>query len=320
MKTRAWIALIAVYIVWGSTYLAIRFAIETIPPFMSAGIRFLVSGAILYFWRRLSGDPAPKKVEWRSASIIGLLLLLGGNGMLVWAEQRIPSGISALFIATVPLWMVLIDAFRPNGIRATRLTWLGMLVGLIGTALLANPWQTHTYSPALDPFSIVVLIFAALSWSIGSLYSRKASLPKSPLMGTGMEMLVGSLGLFAFSGISGEWHQFAPAAVSLRSLAGLSYLVLFGSCIGFVAYTWLLRNAPTPLVSTYAYVNPVVAIILGSFVGHEPLESIEMISALVIIAGVVLITTARTLDARKRSAAPPAQVEPVAVAEETEPC
>ena len=304
MKARAWIALITVYLVWGSTYLAIRFAIETIPPFLSAAIRFLVAGAILYFWRRLSGDPAPRKAEWRSAAIIGLLLLLGGNGGLVWAEQRIPSGIAALFIATTPLWMVVIDALRAGGVRANWLTWLGVLVGLIGTALLANPWQTHTTSSALDPVGIIVLLMAALSWSIGSLYSRKASLPSSPLLGTGMEMLVGSLGLFVFGTLVGEWHQFHLATISLRSLGGLAYLIVFGSGIGFVAYTWLLRNAPTPIVSTYAYVNPVVAILLGSVIVHEPLEGIEIISALIIIGGVILITTAKSLAERKAPAIP----------------
>ncbi len=304
MKARAWIALVAVYIVWGSTYLAISFAIETIPPFISAGIRFLVAGAILYLWQRLSGVSAPKKIEWRSASIIGLLLLLGGNGMLVWAETRIPSGISALFIATVPLWMVAIDALRPNGSRANWLVWVGVLVGLTGTALLANPWQTHTSSPPLDPLGMGALIFAALSWSIGSLYSRKAPLPKAPLIGTGMEMLVGSLGLFAIASIVGEWSQLHLAAISMRSLGGLIYLIVFGSGIGFVAYTWLLRNTPTPLVSTYAYVNPMVAILLGSFIGHEPLESQEIISAIVIIGGVVLITTAKSLSRRESSSVP----------------
>jgi len=304
MKARAWVALIAIYIVWGSTYLAIRFAIETIPPFISAGIRFLVSGAILYAWRRLSGDPAPKKVEWRSASIIGLLLLLGGNGMLVWAEQRIPSGIASLVIATAPLWMVLIDSLRPNGARANWLTWLGVLVGFVGIALLANPWQVHTTSPALDPLGMGVLIFAAFSWSIGSLYSRKAPLPTSPILGTGMEMLVGSLSLFAFGTIFGEWSQFHLADISLRSLGGLAYLIVFGSGIGFVAYTWLLRNAPTPLVSTYAYVNPVVAILLGSVIANESLEAIDMVSALIILGGVVLITTAKTLRDRNMNAIP----------------
>jgi drug/metabolite transporter (DMT)-like permease len=304
MNSRAWVALIAVYIVWGSTYLAIRFTIETIPPFLSAGIRFLVSGAILYVLSRLSGDPAPRKIEWRSAAIIGVLLLLGGNGGLVWAEQRIPSGIASLFIATTPLWMVLIDSLRPNGVRANRLTWLGVFVGFIGIALLANPWQSHTDSPALNPLGMVVLILAALFWSIGSLYSRKASLPSSSLLGTGMEMLVGSLGLFIFSMLVGEWSQFQLATVSLRSLVGLIYLIVFGSFIGFVAYTWLLRNAPTPIVSTYAYVNPLVALLLGSAIAHESLDGQDIISALIILSGVVLITTAKSLGARNASTIP----------------
>lgn len=298
MNARAWAALIAVYIVWGSTYLAIRFAVETIPPFLTAAVRFLVAGSLLYIWQRLSGAPAPKKIEWRSASIIGLLLLLGGNGLLNWAELRIPSGIASLFIATVPLWMVLIDAFRPHGRRANWLVWLGVLVGLTGTALLANPWQTHTISPALDPLGMGVLIFAAISWSIGSLYSRNAPLPEAPLMGTAMEMLVGSLGLFIIATLAGEWNQLHLATISPRSVGGLIYLIVFGSGIGFVAYTWLLRNAPTPLVSTYAYVNPVVAIFLGSFIGREPLETIEIISAAIVIAGVMIITTAKSINAK----------------------
>jgi len=304
MKARAWVALIAVYIVWGSTYLAIRFTIETIPPFISAGIRFLVSGIVLYLLCRARGDAAPKKVEWRSASIIGLLLLLGGNGALVWAEQRIPSGIASLFIATIPIWMVLIDSLRPNGVRANWLTWLGVLVGFLGIALLANPWQSHTASPPLDPVGMLVLILAALFWSIGSLYSRNASLPSSSLMGTGMEMLVGSLGLFVFGTLIGEWNQFHLATISLRSLGGLIYLILFGSFIGFVAYTWLLRNAPTPIVSTYAYVNPVVALFLGSVIVNEPLDGRDIISALIILSGVVLITTAKSLGMKKASTIP----------------
>jgi drug/metabolite transporter (DMT)-like permease len=299
MSTRAWAALVAVYVIWGSTYLAIRFMVETIPPFLAAALRFLLAGLILYTWQRLSGAPNPKKVELRSAAIIGIMLLMGGTGLLTWAESRVPSGIASLFIATVPLWMVVIDAIRPHGIKANRLVWLGVLVSLAGTALLANPWQPHTNSPPLDPLGVGALIFAALSWSIGSLYSRNAPLPKSPLMGTAMEMLAGSLGLFILAGILGEWGQFHVTTISIRSLAGLAYLVIFGSGVGFVAYTWLLRNAPTHIVSTYAYVNPVVAILLGSFVGNEPLESLEILSAIIIIAGVVLITTARSLGRRR---------------------
>jgi len=304
MKARAWIALFAVYIVWGSTYLAIRFTIETIPPFLSAGIRFLISGAILYIFRRISGDSRPKKVEWRSAAIIGLLLLLGGNGGLVWAELRIPSGIASLFIATTPLWMVLIDSLRPNGVSVNRMTWLGVIIGFIGIAILANPWQSHTESPALDPLGMVVLVLAALSWSVGSLYSRQARLPSSSLLGTGMEMLIGSLGLFIFSAVIGEWNQFDPATVSMRSIGGLIYLILFGSFIGFVAYTWLLRNAPTPIVSTYAYVNPVVALFLGSVIAGETLDKQDIISALIILSGVILITTAKSLGVGKASQVP----------------
>jgi drug/metabolite transporter (DMT)-like permease len=301
MRTRSWFALVAVYIVWGSTYLGIRIAIDTIPPFLMVGIRYLISGTIIYTWRRMSGDQAPRKMEWRSASIIGLLLLLGGNGALAWSEQRIPTGIASLFIATVPLWMVLIDAFRPGGKHTDRLTWLGVLVGLIGTALLANPWQYQGTSPPLDPIGIIVLIAGALSWSFGSLYSRKAVLPESPLLGTGMEMLAGCVGVFVVGSLLGEWQGFNLANVSLVSWAGLAYLIVVGSGVGFVAYTWLLRNAPTAIVSTYAYVNPVVAILLGVLVLHEPLETLEIISAVVIIAGVVLITTAKTLFTRKIS-------------------
>jgi drug/metabolite transporter (DMT)-like permease len=305
MSQRSWIALIAVYIIWGSTYLGIRLAIQTIPPFLMVGIRYLISGTILYTLRRLSGDPAPTRKEWHSASIIGLLLLMGGNGALAWAELRIPTGIASLFIATVPLWMVMLDALRPGGKRPSWLVWLGVLVGLIGTILLANPWQAYKTSPPLDPIGIIVLVSGALSWSIGSLFSRNAPLPSSALLGTGMEMLAGSAGVFILGSLLGEWSGFQLANVSLESWAGLAYLVVFGSGIGFVAYTWLLRNAPTATVSTYAYVNPVVAILLGTLVLHEPLETIEIISAAVIIAGVVLITSAKALTARKRFVNPP---------------
>jgi drug/metabolite transporter (DMT)-like permease len=195
---------------------------------------------------------------------------------------------------------VLIDSLRPGGKRASLLTWVGVLVGFLGIVLLANPWQAHTASsPQLDPIGMLVLVVAALSWSIGSLYSRNATLPSSPILGTGMEMLVGSLGLFAFAIVTGEWNQFNLAAVSLKSIGGLTYLIFFGSGIGFVAYTWLLRNAPTPIVATYAYVNPVVALMLGSVIANEPLGWNEVISAAIIIGGVVLITTARTLVERK---------------------
>jgi len=305
MNKRSWIALIAVYIIWGSTYLGIRLPIQTIPPFLMVGMRYLVSGTIIYTWRRLSGDPAPTRTEWSSASIIGLLMLMGGNGALSWAELRIPTGVASLFIATVPLWMVVLDALRPGGKRASLPVWMGVLVGFIGIILLADPWQARITSPPLDPIGIAVLVAGALSWSIGSLFSRQAQLPSSALLGTGMEMLAGSAGVFIVGSLLGEWRGFNPAHVSLESWIGLAYLIVFGSGIGFVAYTWLLRNAPTATVSTYAYVNPLVAILLGTLVLHEPLEIIEIISAAVIIAGVILITTTKSLASQKANANSP---------------
>lgn len=309
MKTRIWSAMLAVYIVWGSTYLAIRYVVEELPPFLSAGVRFLISGAILIFWQRLRGSPAPTRQEWRAATIIGLFLLLGGNGLLAWAEKIIPSGIASLFIGATPLWMALLDTLRPNGIRLSWLTWAGVLTGFAGIALLANPWRNGFDGLHLDPWGVIVLLLAALSWSIGSLYSRKAPLPASPLMGTGMEMLAGSLGLFIFGSLVGEWGALDEAVITARSLLGLLYLITFGSLIGFVSYTWLLRNAPTPLVSTYAYVNPLVAILLGTMMGNEPITWRVVTSALIIISSVGLINFSRTRVAARVEAETPAPAD-----------
>lgn len=294
MKAKVWLALLAVYIVWGSTYLAIRFVVESIPPFLSAGIRFLISGLILYIWRRAQADPAPTREQWKAATIIGLFLLLGGNGALVWAEQIIPSGIASLFIATTPLWMVLLDSFLPGGKNTSWLTWLGVLLGFSGIILLVAPWQNNPgIAGNLDLFGVAALIFAALSWTIGSLYSRKAPLPASSLLYTGMEMLAGCVGLFLMSGLTGEWNRIDLSAIQPRSLWGLAYLITFGSLVGFVSYTWLLRNAPTPLVSTYAYVNPLVAIFLGVLFANETLSVWVIASAAIIITSVIIINYAR---------------------------
>lgn len=304
MKLKVWLALIAVYIVWGSTYLAILFVVESIPPFLASGVRFLISGAILFIWRRVQGDQAPTRLQWKSAAIIGLFLLLGGNGALVWAEQVIPSGTASLFIATTPLWMVLIDSIRPGGQNPGKLTWFGVLLGFSGIVLLITPWQQNTSGAGqLNPFGIAALLFGAFSWSLGSLYSRHAPLPRSPLLYTGMEMLTGCVGLFILSGLAGEWRQFDPSTIQPRSLWGLAYLITFGSLIGFVSYAWLLRNAPTPLVSTYAYVNPLVAILLGVLFAGESLTASVVIPAIVIVSSVVIINYAR-YSARQRAQPP----------------
>jgi drug/metabolite transporter (DMT)-like permease len=294
VKSRIWFALITVYIVWGSTYLAIRFAIETMPPFLMAAFRFLIAGVILYLWQRRVKNPAPTKRQWRSAAIIGLFLLLGGNGGVVWAEQHVPSGVAALMVGAAPLWMVLIDAIRPGGKRPGWQTISGVLVGFIGIIILVGPAEFTSKTQAFDTAGIIALLLASLFWAIGSLYNRNACLPDSPLLGTGMEMLVGGAALLVAGTITGEWTHLNLAGISLNSLLGLGYLIFFGALVGFAAYTWLLRVAPTPLVSTYAYVNPLIAIFLGNLLAHEPLTPRILISALIILSSVALINTSHS--------------------------
>jgi drug/metabolite transporter (DMT)-like permease len=310
MKLRIWSALIAVYICWGSTYLAIRFAVATMPPFLMAATRFLVPGAILFIWRRASGDRGPTRLEWRSAAIVGTLLLLLGNGSVVWAEQRVVSSIAALLVSTAPLWMVLIDAVRPGGRRPNWQTAAGVLVGFFGILLLVGPLGLAGNRQSIDPLGLAVLLMGAFFWAVGSLYNRGARLPASPLLGTGMEMLAGGAGLLILGTLTGEWSQLQLSAITARSLWALAYLIVFGSLIGYASYTWLLRAAPTPLVSTYAYVNPLIAVFIGSLLAQEPLNARILLSALVIIGAVALINTSRM------AAPQAAEVVPVAAGDD----
>jgi drug/metabolite transporter (DMT)-like permease len=288
-KYKLWIALLALYIIWGSTYLGIRFAVETIPPFMHGAVRFLISGLILFTWRRASGDPAPTLRQWRSALVVGLLLLLGGNGILAWAEQRIPSGIAALLIGATPMFLVLVESLRPGGIKATWPQILGLIVGFGGISLLVSPAELVGSGHSFDLIGVAACLMASFLWSLGSIYSRSADVPESTLMFTGMEMLMGSLGLFVMSAAMGEFGQLNIAGISTRSLLGLLYLITFGSLGGFVAYGWLLRNAPISLVATYAYVNPIVAVFLGNLLAKEPLSGRILVAAAIIISAVALI-------------------------------
>ncbi len=292
MKTKTWIALIALYIVWGSTYLAIRFAVETIPPFLHAGFRFLISGLILAIWRRAAGDEMPTRIQWRSLAIIGTLLLLGGNGLVSFAEQRIASGVAALIVGTVPLWLVLIEALRRGGVKPTWQAIVGLIIGFGGIYLLVGPSES-TGKLQFDTIGTVAVIFASFFWSLGSIYSRSAELPKSALMNTGAEMLAGSIPIFLVSLALGEWQSFNIAQVSTESWLALLYLITFGSMVGFVAYIWLLQNAPISLVATYAYVNPLVAVLLGAWLASEPLTPRILAAAGIIIGSVVFINRAR---------------------------
>ena len=281
-----------VYVIWGSTYLAILFAIDTMPPFLMASARFLVAGALLYWWARfISGARAPTLVQWRSAAIVGLLLLLGGNGLVVWSEQRIPTGMAALLVGTVPCFMVLIDWLRRGGLRPSGRVVAGLGLGLLGLVWLVGPDSVMGGGRA-DLLGASALVFASFSWAVGSIYSRHAPLPDSPFLGTAMQMLAASVALFAVSAALGEPWQFDPGAVSLRSVLSFLYLVVLGSIVAFSAYIWLLRVSTPARVSTYAYVNPVVAVLLGWALAGEELTARMVVAAAVIVSGVALITLA----------------------------
>jgi drug/metabolite transporter (DMT)-like permease len=299
MKTKIWLALLALYIVWGSTYLGIKVAIETIPPFLQAGIRFFISGVILLVWQRAAGSEMPTRRQWASTAIIGILLLLGGNGLLSWAEQVIPSGIAAVLIGSIPIFLVIAEALRPNGIKPTWRAVIGLMIGFAGIFLLAGPSGISGSGLELDPWGVAALLTACVLWAAGSIYSKTADLPKSSLMTTGSEMLMGSLGLFVVSFLAGEWHGWDLMEVSSRSLMGMAYLITVGSLVGFGSYIWLLQNAPISLVATYAYVNPVVAVLLGYWLGGEPLEPRTWLAAAIIIGSVILINSSKKVIRRE---------------------
>lgn len=289
-----WSALWAVYIVWGSTYLAIRVVIDTVPPFLSAGFRFLVAGSLLYLWSIRRGDrlgDRPTRRQWRSAAIIGSALLLGGNGMVVWAELTVPTGIAALLIGTVPLWIALIGGL----VLRERTTWreiLGIVIGFVGVALLVGP----VGGTGFDPWGVAALLVASISWAGGSLYARRAPLPRRPLVGAAMQMIAGGAALTVVGVAAGELGRLDPGAISLASWVAIAYLVVFGSLVGFVAYAWLLRVARTSLVATYAYVNPVIAVLLGWAILEEAVTIRTLLAGVVIVGAVALIVSSRTVE------------------------
>lgn len=297
MKTKLWTALFSLYIIWGSTYLAIRFAVETLPPFLHASIRFLISGLILYLWRRAAGDTVPTKSNWKATAIVGTFLLLGGNGLVSLAEKTVPSGIAALLITTSPFWLVLFEAMRSGGTKPNWLSILGLLIGFSGVFILVGPAEIAGAGHKFDTFGVILLLIAPILWSSGSIYARGADMPKSTLMSTGMQMLAGSVSLFIVSVATGELSGFSFADVTARSWWGLIYLITFGSLVGFVSYGWLLHNAPVSLTSTYAYVNPVVAVFLGWLFAGEELNARTVVASAIIIGSVVLINYARQVSA-----------------------
>jgi drug/metabolite transporter (DMT)-like permease len=282
-------AFAAVYLIWGSTYLAIRIAIESLPPLTMAGARFGVAGAALYAFVRLRGEAAPEPRHWRATALIGALLLLMGNGGVVLAERTVPSGVVALLVAMVPAWMVLLEWLRPGGIRPRARTVAGLVVGFVGMVLLVGPGGVS--GAQVDGWGVALVTVGSLAWAAGSIYSRGAALPPSVLLATAMQMSWGGVWLLLAGLLAGEWGRVDPAAFTARSLAAWGYLVVFGSLVAFTAYVWLLGRTSAARVSTYAYVNPVVAVLLGWAVVGEPLSARVLGAAAIIIAAVAVITT-----------------------------
>jgi len=275
----------AIYVIWGATYLGMMVAIESIPPLLMSGLRFLIAGAILYALFRPRERPTRR--QWLSALVIGSLLLLGGNAMVAVAETRIDSGVAALIVATIPLWFCGLDLVA-TGRRPQPQVVAGLVIGFAGIALLIRPGGD------IDLVGALVCLVAPFCWAIGSLYARSAPLPSRPLLGSGMEMLAGGAVLVVAAGAAGELGDFHPAEVSGRSWLALAGLILFGSLVAYSCYVWLLKVAPTELVGTYAYVNPVIAVLLGAVFLSEPLTVWVLLAGAAIVLSVVLIVRAQS--------------------------
>ncbi len=306
MKVAA--ALLTVYVVWGSTYLAIAVMIETLPPLLAAGARYISAGILMlgFLWlrSRLGGAPleATGMRQWRAASIVGVLLLLGGNGFVVLSELRIPSGIAAVLVATVPIWLAVFDAMATRQ-RPSALAIGGIVAGFVGVAILVAPVSGVGQ---IDSLGVLLVVLAAVSWALGSIYSRGAPMPRSALLGTGMEMLAGGIALTLAGSLLGEIGEVHPAAFSLNSLLALAYLIVFGSLLAFTAYIWLLANVPVSTVGTYAYVNPIVAVGLGALILSEPITARTLIAAAIIIGAVVAMVSGRPRRAERSGPVPEA--------------
>jgi drug/metabolite transporter (DMT)-like permease len=280
-------AFAAVYLIWGSTYLGIRYAIESIPPFLMAGSRQLTAGIVLFVFARLRGAGAPSRLEWRDAAVAGIFMLVIGNGGVTWAEQRIPSGMTALLVGLTPLWMVLLDWLRPGGARPRALVGVGLIFGIAGVALLARGNGEH--HQAIYGWSVAVLMAASFGWAYGSVFGRGARKPSSPFLGVAMQMIAGGAILLGLAATQGEFRQFAFSRVTSLSFGSWLYLTIAGSLIAYTAYVWLLHASTPARVATYAYVNPLIAVLLGCTLGREIFSHELFVAAGLIIVAVALI-------------------------------
>jgi len=319
-----WLGMLVLYVVWGSTYLAIAIAVDTIPPFLMAASRFLLAGLILLTWsvaRAGRSFVVPSRREIRDSAVVGGLLLGGGMGFVAYAEQTVPSGIAALLIATMPIWVAVLGGVF-LGERLPRLAGLGVVVGFVGVAILAGPSIVGGVG-ALEPVGLILCLASPLSWAIGSLFaSHRAVLPRRPLVATGSQMVLGGIVLSVMALVTGEFATFDAGVVTRDSVIAFLYLTVIGSLLAFTVFGFMLRVAPLALVTTYAYVNPVVAVILGAIVLGEVIDVRTVVAGTVIVVAVALIVTARgrmTAPNRERAASPTDPIEPVEAGQTSAP-
>jgi drug/metabolite transporter (DMT)-like permease len=288
---RVVVAYFSLFIVWGSTYLAIRIGVMDIPPALLAGMRFLASGSILLAGGKIWNRPFPASGPgWRHLAVIGMFLLVGGNGLVVWSEQWVPSGLAALIVATVPLFMSSIDAIIPGGHKLSTLGWLGILIGFGGVVVLVSPSLGITSGDQINFGGIVGLVGASFLWSIGSIYSKRHPVEGDIFINTGIQMLAGGAVLTVIGLVAGEWEAIRW---TMNGVLAVVYLIVFGSIIGFTSYAYLLRHVPAAKASTYAYVNPIVAVILGALILAEPVDFRTVVATAVILGGVAIVQLAR---------------------------
>jgi drug/metabolite transporter (DMT)-like permease len=291
-KWKTLLAFAIIYFVWGSTFLAIRVGVREVPPFLLAAMRFLVAGLVLYGWTMARGERSPNARQWASISLLAVMIFAVDYGLLFWAEQRVPSGIAAVMLATIPVFMALSEIVLLATQKLTARLALALLIGIGGVAALMSR-SLDLGGPPVDRLGAVALIFASVSWSVASALSRKLPLPASKVMSSGAQMLAGGVFLTVASAALGEFRNFHPWAVSRGAWLALLYLIVAGSIIGFTAYVWLLHHESPTKVGTYAYVNPVVAVLVGYFLGGEALGLRTILGTLLVLISVVVITTTR---------------------------
>ncbi len=293
-QPRAWKVLLAfsiIYFVWGSTFLAIRVGVHEVPPFLLAGMRFLVAGLVLFGWMRARGTPSPTRREWGGATLLALLIFVCDYGLLFWAERRVPSGVAAVMLATIPVFMSLSEIIILKTQRLTIRLAAALVVGIGGVAVLVSHSVSFGDAP-IDPVGACALMAAAISWSAASALTRKVPLPAEKAMSSGVQMLSGGILLVLAAGLLGEFRRFQMQAVSAKAWLALAYLIVAGSIVGFTAYVWLIHHESPTKVGTYAYVNPVVAVLVGYFFGGEALGPRTIAGAAMVLVSVVVITTA----------------------------